>query len=280
MSAGSISSMCARWWRASRTPFAFCAASTASRASRIARSPIACTWIWKPSLSRAVARAWKAAGSRLGLPRSPGKPTYGSSTEAVRVSRTPSAKILTELVRSRLPAYFARSALSRGTSAVPLSVSQWSEASTRAESCPRASSVRYASSSSVDASASTSAVRPNRLAIRRPSRKPSAYSFALRSGRSFATRSAASSRSVPLGSPVAGSRSIRPYGGSGVAFVIPARARAFELTQTECPSVAERYTGRSARTASRSVFDGFPSGKSVSSQPPPRIQAAEGCAAA
>ena len=137
---------------------------------------------------------------------------------------------------------------------------QYSEARTRAVSSPRASSAAYAARSSSEALASTRDVSPNRLAIRRPSRRPSAWSFALRAGRSFATRSAASSRSVPLGSPAA-SRSIRPYGGSGVAFVTPASARAFELTHTECPSAAERYAGRSGTAASSSALDGLASGK-------------------
>ena len=68
-------------------------------------------------------------------------------------------------------------------------------------------------------------------------------------GTSRRTSPAASSRSAPDGSPVTGSRSMRPYGGSGVAFVTPASASAFELTQTECPSVAERKTGRSGHDA-------------------------------
>ena len=88
------------------------------------RSPIAWTWIWKPSLSSAVARAWKAAGSRFGLPRSSPKPTYGSSTAAVRVSRTPSAKIF-DAVRPQAACRGTSTAAPRGAarSATPLSVS-------------------------------------------------------------------------------------------------------------------------------------------------------------
>ena len=79
-------------------------------------------WIWKPSLSSAVARAWKSAGFRFALPRSSPNPMYGSSTAAVRVSRTPSAKIFTPSARRRLPRYFDRRAIRRGSSETPFSV--------------------------------------------------------------------------------------------------------------------------------------------------------------
>ena len=115
---------------------------------------------------------------------------------------------------------------------------------------------------------------------RSASASPSACSFGPRAGRCFSTSSTASSRSVPLGSPVAGSRSMRPFGGLGVALVTPAIARAFELTQAECPSAEERKAGRSGRISSSRAFDGLPSGKSVRSQPPPRTHGESGCAAA
>ena len=40
----------------------------------------------------------------------------------------------------------------------------------------------------------------------------------------------------PVGSPVFGSRTMVPFGGSGVFFVMPAAASAFELTHTLCSS--------------------------------------------
>ena len=123
MSAGSKSSICAMWCRESRAPVGARARLRARRTypgSRGRRSR------GRGSGSPPCREPWRASGtpraSRLGFPRSFGKPTYGSSTEAVRVSRTPSAKILTAFVRTRPFAYFFRSATSRGTSEVPLSV--------------------------------------------------------------------------------------------------------------------------------------------------------------
>jgi hypothetical protein len=48
------------------------------------------------------------------------------------------------------------------------------------------------------------------------------------------------SRSVPEGSPVFGSRSMTPFGGSGICASMPARASAFEFAHPECPSEPRR----------------------------------------
>ena len=101
------------WSRASCAPFARCAASIASSARRTARSPIACTWIWKPALSSAIASESKAAGVRLAGPRSC-VPVYGSSSAEVCDSITPSAKILAPRTRSRVPSNWLRSRSIRG----------------------------------------------------------------------------------------------------------------------------------------------------------------------
>ena len=54
MSAASIACRCVIVWRRSRAPFASRAAWKLSSASRVARSPIACTWICQPALSSAM----------------------------------------------------------------------------------------------------------------------------------------------------------------------------------------------------------------------------------
>ena len=65
-----------------------------------------------------------------------------------------------------------------------------------------------------------------------------------------ATKIAAVSRNVPIGSFVVGSRSMRPPGGSGVAAVTSAMANAREFAQPEWPSAAMKNAGRSGTTAS------------------------------
>ena len=60
----------------------------------------------------------------------------------------------------------------------------------------------------------------------------------------------ARSRSVPVGSFVAASRSMRPPCGSGVAAVTCAAANAREFTQPECPSADMKNAGRSGTAAS------------------------------
>src|SRR5581483_8519651 len=63
-SSGWITWMCAMWCRRSPNPFARRAASIASRASRTARSPIACTCTWNPSASSRATCAFSSSGSK------------------------------------------------------------------------------------------------------------------------------------------------------------------------------------------------------------------------
>ena len=65
---------------------------------------------------------------------------------------------------------------------------------------------------------------------------------------------------------------MRPLTGSGVAAVMPASARAFELAQLEWPSAELRKAGRSDTIASRVSFFGFASGNAGRAQPPPMSQ--------
>ena len=78
---------------------------------------------------------------------------------------------------------------------------------------------------------------------------------------------------MPVGSPVCGSRTMTPPGGSGVAAVIPACANAGEFTHRLCRSLLSRATGRSGAAASSSVFVGnVVSRQTLRSQPEPRSQ--------
>ncbi len=151
---------------------------------------------------------------------------------------------------------------------------------TRRVSVPARSASVNARSSSSSVRAEKMVVIPNEFASFSARSSPAASSAPVRGGSAASTRLIADSRRVPVGSPVSGSRSMRPFGGSGVSRVIFARARARELTHAECPSAAHSIAGRSGTIRSSSSFDGFPSGNSGSCQPAPRIQARSGWAAA
>ncbi len=100
------------------------------------------------------------------------------------------------------------------------------------------------------------------------------------SGTILETSAVADSRSVPEGSPVAGSRSMRPFGGSGVSRVTPAIASAFEFAHAEWPSAAQISAGRSGTTRSSASLCGFAFGKTKSCQPVPRTHGRVGFFAA
>ena len=67
--------------------------------------------------------------------------------------------------------------------------------------------------------------------------------------------------SSPDGSPVAWSRTIVPFGGSGVAFVMRAAWSAFEFAQMLWPSKQRMIAGRSGTAASSCSRVGAPFGK-------------------
>ncbi len=89
---------------------------------------------------------------------------------------------------------------------------------------------------------------------------------------------AAPSCSVPVGSPVTASRSMRPSHGSGVSLVIPATSSARLFTHAPCTSLFIRNTGRSATMRSRSSLCGAPPGNRYIAHPPPVIRASPGFA--
>jgi hypothetical protein len=78
-------------------------------------------------------------------------------------------------------------------------------------------------------------VMPDRLACATAAFSAARWSSSVALGITCEIKSAADSFKWPVGSPLL-SRTIRPFTGSFVAFVIPASSRTFELTQTLCPS--------------------------------------------
>ena len=119
-------------------------------------------------------------------------------------------------------------------------------------------------------------VMPNRSARLSARARPSAYSASVIGGRAWSARSAADSRSVPLGSPPASPARSGRSEGRGVSRVIPASASARELAQAEWPSAAHSKAGRSGTSRSSSAFDGLPAGNSGSCQPAPRTHGSLG----
>ena len=99
MSSGWMTWMWAMCGRVSDGPFGSRAASTASRASRTARSPIAWKCGWNPSASRRGTHVRRPSGSICRRPRlsvvPPWSSRYGSSIAPVKFSRTPSIISLT-----------------------------------------------------------------------------------------------------------------------------------------------------------------------------------------
>ncbi len=104
------------------------AAAKASRVSRTAPSPMACTWMLKPCLPASAMNAFISAGgmksSPVDLPGLPLASLYGSSNAAVCVgySSTPSAKSLMKSARNSGSVSLARKPSRRLNSSVVLSV--------------------------------------------------------------------------------------------------------------------------------------------------------------
>ena len=95
-----------------------------------------------------------------------------------------------------------------------------------------------------------------------------------------ATRPIPVSAKYPVSSPVSGSRSMKPRGGSGVSFVSPAISSAFEFTPAPWNPSSYTSAGRSGTTASRNTLVSFPSGKAPSPYFSARIHSRSGLAAA
>ena len=75
-------------------------------------------------------------------------------------------------------------------------------------------------------------VIPKRLACAIAAFSAARRSASVGTGTTRRTSPAADSFKCPVGSPVRGSRTMTPFGGSGVSRVIPAAASAREFTQT------------------------------------------------
>ena len=94
------------------------------------------------------------------------------------------------------------------------------------------------------------------------------------------TSSWAPSLSAPVASPVAGSRTMTPSGGSAVSRSMPASRRAAVFAQPVWPSKQPMNAGRSGTTASSWRTVGMPPGNAMYSQPLPSTQGAARSAAA
>ena len=159
---------------------------------------------------------------------------------AVCTSMTPSCMILIVVARTRPLVYLRRSSRKPGICSSPLSRSHHNDATTRAVSSPFSSRARYVSSESTSTLASWNEVTPKPFRSLRARRSPSCLSCAVYGGALRLTRFMAESCRLPTGSPVRGSRSMRPPGGSGVSFVLPASDSALLLPQAEWPSLDSR----------------------------------------
>src|ERR1700739_4980065 len=110
-----------------------------------------------------------------------------------------------------------------------------------------------------------------------PLRNAARRSARLGLGTSLETRSPADSLSAPVASPFV-SRTIFPFGGSGISRAIPASAKALLFAHELWPSKATRKTGRSGTTASRNFLWGSALGPKVGYvHPAPLIQGSLGC---
>ena len=86
-------------------------------------------------------------------------------------------------------------------------------------------------------------VSPNFLASANASRAASSISSPDASGICRYTADIASSLRMPVGSPVLGSFTIVPPGGSGESFVMPAIFSTYEFANAMCPSYRFTNTG-------------------------------------
>ena len=269
------------WCRESRAPFAVRAASHASRPLRTARSPIACMWTWNPSrvqrdhrLEQLVAIDVRDAGlvrlvaggvavgpehrPRVVLEHAVAHDLHGRGVEACRRSRGPVAPRAPRPARAAMPIPPERADHASGELA-PLG-----ERPVRLLGGRRDPGVLP----SRDAEGVEVLLREEDRSL----------PLLLRGGGRYvsAKEYAAPSCSVPVGSPVAGSRSIRPSQGSGVSRVMCATSSAFEFTHAPWTSRFRRKTGRSGTMSSRSSLVGVPPGKWAISQPPPKIHGSPG----
>ena len=265
------------WSRASCAPFARCAASIASSAMRTARSPIACTWIWNPALSSAIASESNAARGeirwaaivrveirleqrgRVRLDDAVGEDLGAAHAQAAAIELAAQADHARNLRHA-----------GRGID-VDRRHDARSERAAADRACDRRRGCRCRRSPPAFRRCRTS----SRFGAHRPA--PPRAAPASPSEESPDTRSAASSRSVPDGFPAA-SRSMRPFGTSCVRAVMCASARAREFSHAECPSAARTYAGRSGMRLSSSWRLGFACGNTGSCHPCPRNHASCGCA--
>jgi hypothetical protein len=141
--------------------------------------------------------------------------------------------------------------------------------STRSRSRPARSIAPKSSSPS--GSTEWTPVTPSRCASRCASASAGPISSGPGSGRWSEARRRASSSRMPVGSPVPGSRTIRPPGGSAVAAVIPQRRRAAVFNQAAWRSWLSRSAGRPGTTRSSASRVGKPPQR-LASHPCPSTQ--------
>ena len=179
MSAGSISSRWAMACAAVARAVGGRACSRASSVIRMARSPMACTWIWKPSRSRrgrsGPASAWSHRAARVAVPVQVGRKHRGGA----RLDDP----VLEQLhrrrphVRRRVPgAPVAQPREHR----VAASRARSSAAITRTCSRPARSALANARSSRSSVLAENIVVMPNELASRSARSRPAASSAGVR----------------------------------------------------------------------------------------------------
>ena len=280
-SSGCTTWMCAMWWRRSRGPWPpSLAAAKASSASRVPRSPIACTCTWKPSAASATTTSLQLLGldervARVGRSRAPCPSRYGDEHRrrevlAHAVLHDLDARRAEPAARLRRAALDQVGDLLEPELAVPPEradhVGDQVAARDRVE--VRRPGVVHAGVRADDR------VLPGRdaereqvaLALEQPG---GVLRRRRRRGRSRATQVHRALVQRALRACRPGSRSIRPSGGSGVSAVMPASSRARELTQAPWWSRLGRNTGRSGTTASRSAAVGVPPGNAAIAQPPP-----------
>ena len=89
---GAAYSRCSMRWRRGRSPFTACACSSASSATSLARSPIACIATCRPAASAAATTGCSRSSGQIGSAFEPS--AYGCRIAAVHASITPSSTSL------------------------------------------------------------------------------------------------------------------------------------------------------------------------------------------
>ena len=213
--------------------------------------------LWAPG--RGVVDVWIEHGGRPGL-----DDAVGEGLEDAGVEPFPAAQVAHEgFVAVNVARHLERAAGRIGSASLA-----------RTRSAPSSRRARQRGMSSGSAQASWIAVIPAACRAVIVRRMASSVDAVVGLGMCRVTRSWAPSLSAPVASPVEGSRTISPSGGSAVSRSIPARRRAAVLAQPVWPSKQPMNAGRSGTTASSWPRSGMPPGNAMYSQPLPSTQGA------